>query len=82
MLFAVKIYQNDYVYLKKNYTKITVNNMRHDLLLITVAFVNNIDKISFIIDKFKIDVNLLIKMEIIVLFAHVGKTINWILLNI
>jgi hypothetical protein len=54
-MFAIKIYQNDLQYLKKNHEFILGNTIRHQCFLIAAGFCNDVEIITFLIDVFEID---------------------------
>lgn len=62
-MFAIKIYQNDFNYLKEYYEKITDATIKNDCFIIACVYSNNIDIIDFLIDNFKIDVNCVNRMS-------------------
>jgi NADH:ubiquinone oxidoreductase subunit E len=55
-IFAVKIYQNDLKYLNDNYENITDESIKEQCFIISASF-SNFSTITFIVNKFKIDVN-------------------------
>src|SRR5579863_5705297 len=60
-MFATKIYQRDFRYIKNNYHKIVDPDKRNECFMIAAAFSNDTNIIQFIVDKFRINPNFINK---------------------
>ncbi len=56
-LFAIKICENDFKYLEENYKKIQKIENQNECLIISAAYSNNINILIFIIQIFKLNIN-------------------------